>query len=210
MPYNLADAYYDYFTIGSFKREVACFAAEGMGVIAMSSQNRAGLVEFDFFKIWEAMKAAPVMPKNVWMIHTHPHGVNSKSEEDTSSVKGWATALGMTIEMVIGTDIGDIHYRCLPDLSIVRRGYRNDSVEEKILMKVMRGMSCSNKVITKQDFDSIVKEVNGQFPTEMWRQFLDPIIDYELWGGDKTCKHVVENSPGGGVNCTNCSAWFCF
>ena len=61
------------------------------------------------------------------MIHTHPPEYNDKSDEDTSSIKGWTTGLGMPIEMVIGTYVGDIHYRCLKNGQL-RRGFRHDTI----------------------------------------------------------------------------------
>ncbi len=32
----------------------------------------------------------------------------------------------------------------------------------------------------------------------------------ELHGGDPKCKHDIVSSPGGGINCTKCPAWFCY
>jgi hypothetical protein len=208
--YSWLKAYSDYVIKKEFKREVSCFAAEGMGIIAMSSQDRVALVEFDFFQIWEAMKAAPRMPKNAWMIHTHPPGYAEKSEEDTSSIKGWVTGLGMPIEMVICSNYGDMHYRCNTDRTIIRRGFRNDSDWEKILTIEMCGMSKADKNPTEEEFANMVIEANNFFPISMWEKFTDPTDVGELWGADENCAHVIENSPGGGVRCANCNGWCCY
>lgn len=209
-PYKLANAFMDLAIKDEFKREVSCFAAEDMGIIAMSSQDRQALVEFDFFEIWPAIKAAPKMPKNAWMIHTHPPEYNDKSDEDTSSIKGWTTGLGMPIEMVIGTYVGDIHYRCLKNGQLIRRGFRHDSEYEKLLLSVLRGISKADQSPTKEEFANIVIEANKIFPLSMWEQFVDPVYDGELFGADENCPHVIENAPGGGVRCANCKGWFCY
>lgn len=207
-PYRLANGTLDYFISDGFKREVACFAAEGIGIIAMSSQDRMALVEFDFFKIWEAMKVAPKMPQYAWMIHTHPPVCYEKSSEDTNSVKGWVTALGMPIEMVIVSELGNTHYRCNKDKTIFRRGVRYDSKSEQFFTEVMRGISVSDVCPTQDDFDKIVVEANGLLPLSMWNMVQDSEYTGELFEADPNCKHLIEDSHGGGVNCTNCTGWF--
>jgi len=175
--YDLANALCDWFVGGQFKREVSCFAAEGMGVVAMSTQDRAGHVEFDFFRIWEAMKGAPRMPKMAWMYHTHPPSFPYMSSEDANSVNGWTTALGMPIDMAIvsGAIAGTLHYRCLPGNRITLLGFSGEGKEqsqssplEGVLVAAMIGMSWTKSPCTAEQNDSIVVDLNRVIPVSFW------------------------------------------
>lgn len=32
----------------------------------------------------------------------------------------------------------------------------------------------------------------------------------EMYGGDRNCAHLAEDSAGGGVRCVKCGAWSCY
>jgi hypothetical protein len=169
--FDIADALHDWFVGGHFQREVSCFVAEGIGVVAMSTQDRAGHVEFDFLSIWETLKTAPVMPKIVWMLHTHPTGCYGMSGEDANSIKGWVTGLGMPIEMVVVSDGGSRHYRCTKGGVIVDHGFIDSDLAESFVVSLMSGISCAGSPYTSEEFDIIVKGVNRVIPPTTWKYF---------------------------------------
>ena len=153
---------------GGFRREVSCFAAEGMGVVAMSTQGRGAYVEFDFFRIWEAMKASPRMPKMAWMYHTHPSGCPRMSGVDANAVNGWVTALGMPIEMVIVSDAGVMSYLCLKGNIIVEQGLRNGNPSEEFLMAAMCGLSWKFEDPSQDDLDRVSLSLGSIVPIKTW------------------------------------------
>ena len=165
--YDIGNALHDWFVGGGFRREVACFAAEGMGVVAMSTQN-GGHVEFDFFRIWEAMKAAPRMPKKAWMYHTHPAGCHRMSGMDANAIKGWVTALGMPIEMVIVSDAGAMRYLALKGNVIIDQGLRDGPPSESFLLAAMIGMSWAFEDLTQDDMDRVSFSVSQIVPVRTW------------------------------------------
>lgn len=171
--YDLANAVYDGFWVcGQWRREVSCFAADGMGIIAMSSDDAIAHVEFDFFRIWGAMKAAPVMPKMAYMYHTHPPGIVDMSPEDANSVKGWVTALGMPIEMMIICGDSRKRYLCLKG-NVIIENFRNDSQHviyppEAFLATAMKGMSSAASVCSPEVMDLITEDLNRIIGIAHW------------------------------------------
>lgn len=158
--YDVRRALHEWIDGKSFKREVSCFVAEGIGVIAISTQDCAGHVEFDFFSIWEALKAAPRMPKKAWMYHTHPPSCNQMSSEDANSIKGWVTALGIPIEMVVLPSVEIVRYLCLKGNVINELCGVEVKEFEWFLIHLLDGLSCSDHVCTQDELDGIVKETN--------------------------------------------------
>lgn len=162
-----------------FQREVGCFAAEGMGVVSLCTQNRAGHCEFDFGSIWAAMKAAPKMPKMAHLYHTHPPGCDSMSGVDENAIKGWTTALGMPIEMVIFSGAGTRRYRCLPGNIIDDFGIRHavhwtpgpDLHTESMLSAVLWGLSGAPRPCVAEEFEAMAAELNGAILVENWDLF---------------------------------------
>ena len=167
-PYNVGDAFHDWFVGGGWRREMSCFAADGMGIVAMATKGCAGYVEFDFPRIWEAMKAAPKMPKMVWMYHSHPPGCSSMSPMDENAVKGWATALGMPIQMIIVTDDTPLRYLCLKGNVVLEQGASCGLDSERFLMAAMYGMSVSAHNCSASELDDIVVGLNQTIPTQTW------------------------------------------
>lgn len=178
--YKALDALHDWFVGGSFRREVSAFAADGMGIVAMSTQGRLGHVEFDFFRIWEAMKTAPKMPKKVWMFHTHSMGCNRMSGVDANAVKGWVTALGMPIEMCIVTEL-TMRYLCLKGNVIVDLGFRDGPPSENLLVATLCGLSWAPVECSQSELDSITDDLNLSIPTQVWdcdyRAGLDAVVE---------------------------------
>lgn len=43
-----------------------------------------------------------------------------------------------------------------------------------------------------------------------YKRNIELMPDLALYGGDPNCDHEEVSSPGGGVKCKYCSAWFCF
>jgi hypothetical protein len=172
--YEAIDAVFDWFRNGQFEREVSCFAAEGMGVIALSTENRRGHVEFDFFRIWEAMKAAPVMPRLAWMYHTHPPDAHGMSPTDENAVKGWVTALGMPVEMVVISDAGPRHYRCRKGNVVEDRFYPDDDppdTTEEFISAVLCGLSMSANPCPEADLDEMSAVLSEVIPVRFWDFF---------------------------------------
>lgn len=169
--YEAIDALFDWFGDGSFSRETSCFAAEGMGVIAMSTQNESGHVEFDFFRIWEEMKAAPAMPRIAYMYHTHPPGCHDMSPTDENAVKGWVTALGMPVEMVVVAGLGAKHYRCKKGNVVEDWGFPDDSPSENFLSAVMCGLSRSAQPRSPGELDEISAVLSEVIPVRFWDFF---------------------------------------
>lgn len=43
-----------------------------------------------------------------------------------------------------------------------------------------------------------------------YQAVIENFPELALWGGDPNCYHEEVSTPGGGVRCKYCSAWFCF
>ena len=182
---KLSNAIAMWFASSGFQREMACFVAEGMGLVAMSTEDKGAHVSLDFHRIWTAMKAAPRMPKIAYIYHTHPPSFCSMSSEDENSVKGWATALGMPVDMYVLSAAGTRRYRSLPGNIVVDHGIRTftawsvgpSMVLENFLASAMWGLSSESRPCTDKEFDGIVEELNEVIPVETWDFFEYPTAE---------------------------------
>jgi len=145
-------------------------------LIAMSSQGIEAHVEFDFFRIWEAMKQWKEthedhrFPIYAHMYHTHPNGCRFASNTDINAVKGWTTSLGMPIQMVIVSDIGTERYYCYKDNQVScdydfdvvlcePRSIFKNKKSEHVLMAVMQGLSSLEDNPTQHELDAVTEEL---------------------------------------------------
>jgi len=95
-----------------FKREVSCFVTPVNGVISITTDDSFGSVEFDFFDIWDTLKRNDPKAEQVYMLHSHPPGINSMSLIDENMVYGWRLALGVPIIYFVVTQRGIVKYIC--------------------------------------------------------------------------------------------------
>lgn len=172
--FDLARAVYASYVGTSPVREASCFVAEGMGVVAMSTQGNGAHVDFDFFRIWEAMKAwrdthaERRLPRFAWMYHTHPSGMISASDVDKNAVKGWVKALGMPIQMAIVSNLGVMRYACLPENVVKQQGIAFGDAWECFLINAICGISCVEQSPTQDELDAITEEIGHIIPVDLW------------------------------------------
>jgi hypothetical protein len=157
---------------GQFAREASCFAAPGLGIVALATEDNAMHVEFDFLTIWEAIKSAPSMPSWAYMFHTHPPGCHGMSQEDANSIKGWVAGLGMPIEMVIISDAGARHYMCEmgnKKAIIEDVGYKTvPNVNESLVYSMMNGISTADHPCSRKELIGITGLLNEIIPIGFW------------------------------------------
>lgn len=166
-PFNYFPIIYDGLG-GAFVREVACFVAEGMGIVSLHTQDQTCHVEFDFPSIWEKMKSCKSMPRMVWMLHTHYPTFDAMSETDALSAKGWASALGIPVEMDIVTKT--MHrYLVYKRNVLIDVGTHEETMAEMLLTTVMRGLSAKHGDISQELLDSIVVHLNDAIPAREWQ-----------------------------------------
>lgn len=163
--YNVIDALLDYSDASlGYSREVSCFAVPNHGIISTTSNDSAGSVEFDWFtikdKIWELKKNGND-PEVVYMLHTHPPGLNRMSSTDRNMVYGWAMALGIPIWFLVVTEDEIATYLCslnqetkqverdLLDLS----SHEDACIDLRMMSEIMYGLSkaknFSNEILNK-------------------------------------------------------------
>ena len=158
----------------SFNREISCFIVPNKGIISMSTNNNAGGVEFDFFKIWEQIKAMDKKPEYVYMLHSHPPYLNKMSSIDENMVQGWATALGIPIYFVVVTPSNLTAYQCKLEKTlgikhVTKHFYVDIDLEEErsclaynemcIISKILYGFSKLEPLPT-DNFDKIAEFIN--------------------------------------------------
>ena len=160
---------FEWMSEGEYLREVSCFVADGLGVLSITTDDNPGAVDFDFFGIWEAMKAAPEMPKKVYMYHTHPPEFAEMSSMDRNMVKGWATALAMPIDFVVISGAGMRLYRCLQGNVVEDKGFlENKNPNELFIVAVMCGLSRSPRACTDDELDEVLFHVDHLTGKDGW------------------------------------------
>jgi len=87
---------------------------------------------------------------------------------DANAVKGWVTALGMPIEMVVVSDAGAMRYLCLKGNVIVDRGLRDGSPSEAFLMAAMCGLSWTFETPSQDDMDRVALSLGSIIPVGTW------------------------------------------
>ena len=169
MKCNVIDAMFNYEDASlHFTREVSCFATIENKIISSTTNQSGGSVEFDFFTIWEFLKAQPKMPEQVFMVHSHPEGFNHMSSIDKNMIYGWCLALYIPIWFTIVTDKDVTTYRCAfdkttkkfsNDLVKIEEYYGNTPIDLDFMARIVYGMSKSNE-ISQDDINSIVASMN--------------------------------------------------
>ena len=149
-----------------FKRESSCFLVPSKEVLSVTTNDSAGMVEFDFFTIWEKLKL--IDHSHVCMIHTHPSGFPVMSGIDWNMVYGWVQAIGKPILFVIITDKEITCYLCQrnkDDKNKVEREIikwkSNESFDE--LCHVIYYLSISNTCLKAKEIDEVVDILNDNF-----------------------------------------------
>jgi hypothetical protein len=150
----------------SFKRESSCFLVPGKEVLSVTTNDSAGMVEFDFFTIWEKLKT--IKCSQVCMIHSHPSGFPVMSGTDWNMVYGWVQAIGKPILFVIITDNEYTYYLCERDKDNKNKVNRtivnwtaNESFES--LCSVIYYMSCCFECPVKESLDKVTAILNESF-----------------------------------------------
>jgi hypothetical protein len=163
--YNIFDAIADQEDASrSYQRETSFFYSPSHGVISMTTNDSGGMVEFDFFTIWEALKQGN-RPKEVYMIHSHPPGMNRMSSVDFNMIHGWCLALGIPIWFIIVTEETTVYYSCYYDKQnkIVVRDFLgenehgHDHIDMELAAKIIYGLS---KAETVPDLEHIKNQLN--------------------------------------------------
>jgi proteasome lid subunit RPN8/RPN11 len=145
----------------SFKREVSCFLVPGQRVISVTTNNSGGMVEFDFFTIWEALKTMDY--KTVCMIHTHPSGFPVMSGTDWNMVYGWVQAIGKPILFVIITDSEITCYLC----------FRSPDNKNKVNRDIIKFKS-------NESFDSLCNVIYFLSSSDKVSEFTDDYMEEVL------------------------------
>ena len=100
----------------TYQREVSCFLVPDYGILSVTTNNESCAVEFDFFTIWEKIKKiGQENYKFVWMLHSHPPGIDTMSSKDSNMVYGWVQAIGKPILFSIITENKVTNYMCKRD-----------------------------------------------------------------------------------------------
>ena len=169
MKYNVIDAQLDYEdTSLHFTREVSCFATIENKIISSTTSQSGGAVEFDFFSIWEFLKAQPKMPEQVFMIHSHPEGFNRMSSIDRNMVYGWCLALYVPIWFLVLTEKEVTTYYCYVDKTTkkvvrnivdVSEYCGNSDINLDFMARIIYGMSKAVE-ISQEDISSVVSTIN--------------------------------------------------
>lgn len=150
----------------SFKREVSCFLVPEQKVISVTTNNSGGMVEFDFFTIWENLKT--MQYHTVCMIHTHPSGFPVMSGTDWNMVYGWVQAIGKPILFIIITDSEITCYLCTRS-SENKNKVNRDIVKFKsnesfdYLCNTIYHLSSSEEGIREDLTDAITSILNDNF-----------------------------------------------
>lgn len=175
----------DYFNTSlKYRREVACFLNDDMRMLSLSTSNNPSLVKFDWDNIWPQIRDAKHRPHEVFMIHTHPPGVNRMSPMDRNMVYGWVRALGLPIRYSIICESEYRHYYCSKvdgKITTEDRGSDYDHTglgdyHGELLKMVLEGLSyAENDFEDRSVFNTIRTEINSVFcpvvgPFEMFLQ----------------------------------------
>ena len=165
---NIIDAQLNFLdTSLRFRREVSCFATSANGVISITTNDSAGMVEFDFFEIWERLKKNDPKATCAYMLHSHPKGMNYMSSIDKNMVYGWRLALGIPIYFYVVTDEGVTKYLCdrkengNPEIELLLFDKYDDFDILPciyLLSMVVYGLSVAPKV-EQNELDNIQKEL---------------------------------------------------
>ena len=144
--YESLRTYFD--TSSEYRREVACFWTKETGILSMTTNNSAGVVEFNWFEVWCGIKPLYPRPECSVMMHSHPPGCDNMSGIDYNMVYGWVTALGMPIYYVIVLPTHYHGYICskpskdqmeIEDLGLIPHG--EASASHQLVCYVLQGLS---------------------------------------------------------------------
>lgn len=169
--YTVADALCDYFdSENSYRREV-CMIYANKEVISMTSINNPGLVEFDWWAVFNKLLDGDELVIDTFtygypsMIHTHPPGHVNMSSVDRNMVHGWCMALGVPIRYFIMSDTSFHLYICSIEdkkLSVNDYGvvdYDKAGLVDQTFAYVMYGLSCRPENLVPEDFDEIQRAI---------------------------------------------------
>jgi len=149
-----------------FKRETSCFFVPEKEVLSVTTNDSAGMVEFDFFTIWQGLKR--VEHSTVCMVHSHPSGFPHMSGTDWNMVYGWVQAIGKPILFVIVTDVNFTCYYCERDpanKNKVNRTIVNFNTNKSFdqLCNVIYYLSTEDVCPKKEEMDGVVEILNECF-----------------------------------------------
>lgn len=147
-----------------FQREIACFVSNKHGILSLTTDNSAGAVEFDFFGIWEAIKASGERPSHVCMFHTHSENFCHMSSIDENMIHGWRTALGVPVYYFIVSGREWICYLCDKKdgrtfVSVITDEMHLSS-DHIVLMDILYGFSKYSHNISNEVLDKVRQTLN--------------------------------------------------
>jgi hypothetical protein len=157
-----------------FTREVSCFLVPEQGILSLTTDNNFGSVTFDFFCIWEKVKASFSNPKTrppaAIMIHTHPEGYCKISPQDRNMIYGWVKGLGIPIFYIVVVRDEYAIYLCkkVKDSVKITKGYairdfcksNKDMASMSFLFEIMYSLSSMDRRLKRRELSRFAEYLN--------------------------------------------------